>query len=179
MSSGEIDVIKDYALPLPMTIITEILGVPARDHHKFHKWSKAVVSLTSPKATLRVIPSVWMFIRYLRQFFKMRRRSPRDDLATALIQAEEATARRLSPNLTGYFSRSGGVSLVCNVFLNRSKQRQRSSTVRLWPLIRADRLALPDCVPVWGEESDRRGESPLNQNREQRAKNLLGLARMQ
>ena len=31
-----------------------------------------------------------MFIRYLRQFFKMRRRDPRDDLATALIQAEEA-----------------------------------------------------------------------------------------
>ncbi len=85
MSAGEIDVIKDYALPLPMTIITEILGVPARDHHKFHKWSKAVVSLTSPKATMRVIPTVWMFIRYLRQFFKMRRRDPRDDLATALI----------------------------------------------------------------------------------------------
>ncbi len=88
--AGEMDVIKDYALPLPMTIITEILGVPTRDHHKFHKWSEAVVSLTSPKATLRVIPSVWMFVRYLRQFFKTRRLNPRDDLATALIQAEEA-----------------------------------------------------------------------------------------
>jgi cytochrome P450 len=93
MYEGEIDLIKDYALPLPMTIITEILGVPTRDHHKFHKWSKAVVSLTSPKATVRVIPNVWMFIRYLRQFFKRRRRDPRDDLATALIQAEEAGDR--------------------------------------------------------------------------------------
>jgi cytochrome P450 len=90
MYAGELDVIRDYALPLPMTIITEILGVPARDHHKFHKWSKAVVALTSPRATLRVIPSVWMFIRYLRQFFKLRRRDPRDDLATALIRAEDA-----------------------------------------------------------------------------------------
>jgi len=90
MYEGEMDLIEDYALPLPMTIITEILGVPARDHHKFHKWSKAVVALTSPKATLRVIPSVWMFVRYLRQFFKLRRRDQRDDLATALIQAEEA-----------------------------------------------------------------------------------------
>ena len=90
MPDGEMDLIKDYALPLPMTIITEILGVPARDHYKFHKWSKAVVALTSPKATLRVIPSVWMFIRYLRHFFKRRRQDPRDDLATALIQAEEA-----------------------------------------------------------------------------------------
>lgn len=87
---GEMDLINDYALPLPMTIITEILGVPTRDRDKFHKWSKAVVSLSSPDAALRVIPSVWMFIRYLRRFFKVRRRDPRDDLASALIEAEEA-----------------------------------------------------------------------------------------
>jgi cytochrome P450 len=87
---GEMDLIKDYALPLPVSIITRILGVPARDHHKFHKWSTAVVSLTSPKATMRVVPSVWMFIRYLRRFFNRRRRDPQDDLATALIRAEEA-----------------------------------------------------------------------------------------
>lgn len=87
---GEMDLIKDYALPLPMTIITEILGVPTKDRDAFHKWSNAVVSLTSPKPTLRIIPGVWRFIRYLRQFFKMRRRDPQDDLTSALIKAEEA-----------------------------------------------------------------------------------------
>jgi cytochrome P450 len=87
---GSMDLINDYALPLPMTIITEILGVPTSDRHKFHKWSKAVVSLSSPNATVKVIPAVWMFIRYLRRFFKVRRRDPEDDLASALIQAEEA-----------------------------------------------------------------------------------------
>lgn len=90
---GQVDLISDYALPLPMIIITEILGVPTSDRNKFHKWSQAVVSLTSPKATLRVIPNVWMFIRYLRRFFKQRRLDPRDDLASALIQAEEAGDR--------------------------------------------------------------------------------------
>lgn len=90
MHKGECDLIRDYALPLPMTIITEILGVPTSDRHKFHKWSKAVVSLSSPSPTLRVIPNVWMFLRYLRRFFEMRRRDPRNDLATALITAEEA-----------------------------------------------------------------------------------------
>ncbi len=88
--TGEMDLISDFALPLPMTIITEILGVPAKDHDKFHRWSQAVVSLSSPSPTLRVLPGVWMFIRYLRQFFKLRRRDPRDDLVTALIKAEEA-----------------------------------------------------------------------------------------
>jgi cytochrome P450 PksS len=90
VSTGEMDLINDFALPLPMTIITEILGVPRKDHHKFHKWSQAVVSLTSPSPTLRVLPSVWKFIRYLRQFFKLRRRDPQDDLVSALIKAEEA-----------------------------------------------------------------------------------------
>jgi cytochrome P450 len=92
--TGEIDLIKDFALPLPMTIITEILGVPAKDHDKFHRWSQAVVSLSSPNPTLRVmsrvIPSVWKFIRYLRQFFKLRRHDPQEDLVSALIQAEAA-----------------------------------------------------------------------------------------
>jgi cytochrome P450 len=90
MDKGECDLIRDYALPLPMTIITEILGVPTQDRNKFHKWSKAVVSLTSPSPTVRVIPSVWMFLRYLRQFFDTRRRDPQNDLTTALITAEEA-----------------------------------------------------------------------------------------
>jgi len=90
VGNGEMDLINDFALPLPMTIITEILGVPRKDHHKFHKWSQAVVSLTSPSPTLRVIPSVWRFIRYLRHFFKLRRCDPQDDLVSALIKAEEA-----------------------------------------------------------------------------------------
>jgi len=67
---GQMDVVNDYALPLPITIITEILGVPTRDRHKFHKWTQAVVSLTSPSPTLRVLPVVWRFIRYLRHFLQ-------------------------------------------------------------------------------------------------------------
>lgn len=90
MHKGECDLIHDYSLPLPMIIITEILGVPTRDQNKFHKWSQAVVSLSSPSPTLTVIPKVWMFLRYLRRFFDKRRRDPRNDLATALITAEEA-----------------------------------------------------------------------------------------
>lgn len=87
---GQLDLINDYALPLPIIIITEILGVPTRDRNKFHKWSQAVVNLTSPNPTLRLIPSLWTFIRYLRKFIKERRHDPHDDLTSALIQAEEA-----------------------------------------------------------------------------------------
>jgi len=86
---GEVDLIRDYALPLPMTIITEILGVPIQDRDKFHRWSKVIVSVNQFNADWRVFPAIWKFIRYLRRFFKVRRDDLRDDLVSALIQGEE------------------------------------------------------------------------------------------
>ncbi len=41
---GEMDLIRDYSLPLPMTIITEILGVPTRDRDKFHNTAPVFMS---------------------------------------------------------------------------------------------------------------------------------------
>ena len=70
---GEMDLIRDYALPLPMTMITEILGVPTQDRDKFHKWSKVIVSVNQFNNNWRVIPAIWKFNRYLRRFFKKRR----------------------------------------------------------------------------------------------------------
>jgi cytochrome P450 len=90
---GEMDLIREYALPLPMTIITEILGVPVQDRDKFHKWSKVIVAVDQFNANWRVIPAIWKFNRYLRGYFKARRADLRDDLVSALIQAEEAGDR--------------------------------------------------------------------------------------
>jgi cytochrome P450 PksS len=87
---GEMDLVRDFALPLPMTLITEILGVPARDRDKFHRWSNAIVSVNQFDSNWRVLPAIWMFIRYLRRFFKERRADPKEDLTSALIQTEEA-----------------------------------------------------------------------------------------
>jgi cytochrome P450 len=92
---GEMDAIGDYALPLPLTIITEILGVPARDRDRFHRWSKVIVSVNHFNMSWRIIPAVWRFNRYLRGFLKVRRAVPQDDLISALIHAEE-TGDRLS-----------------------------------------------------------------------------------
>jgi cytochrome P450 PksS len=92
-SKGSIELISDYALPLPATVIADLLGVPAEDRRKFHRWSSKIVSV-SPGAEaglqgLRLIPSVWAFMRYLRKQFEKRRAAPEDDLITALVQAEE------------------------------------------------------------------------------------------
>lgn len=86
---GTVDLVKTFALPLPLTVICELLGVPAVDQHKFHKWSKAFVSTTSQFKMLLSLPAVMAFIRYLKRLFKERRAKPCDDLVSALIEAEE------------------------------------------------------------------------------------------
>lgn len=88
---GRMDLIGDYALPVPTTIIAEMLGVPAEDRHKFHRWSAAIMTVTAAVwSILKAIPSTWMFLRYIRKLVRARRAAPRDDLISALAQAEEA-----------------------------------------------------------------------------------------
>jgi cytochrome P450 len=89
-----VDLMHDYALPIPTTIIAEMLGVDARHRHKFHRWSSAILASTSSsRGTFWAIPNVFFFLRYLRRLIKARRTEPRDDLVSALVQAHEAGDR--------------------------------------------------------------------------------------
>jgi cytochrome P450 PksS len=91
LDRGRMDLIRDYALPIPTTIIAEMLGVPVEDRHRFQRWSRAMVS-ANPSGwwTLLVVPHVWAFLRYVRKLVGVRRARPGDDLLSALVQAEEA-----------------------------------------------------------------------------------------
>src|SRR3984893_18613322 len=85
------DLIHDYALHIPTTIIAEMLGVPVKDRLKFHRWSSAgVLSSASRFGILKAIPHLMAFVRYVRSLVKARRVKPEDDLISALARAEEA-----------------------------------------------------------------------------------------
>ncbi len=86
---GGMDLIADFALPLPLTMIGRILGVPAEDNPKFHRWSKAVIAAGTSPNVFVLIPTIMRFMGYLRKFIKERRARPQDDLVTALVQAKE------------------------------------------------------------------------------------------
>jgi len=88
---GRMDLIHDYALPIPTTIIAQMLGVPLEDRHKFHRWSSTIVSSNpSGWGMLKAIPNAMAFMGYIRKLVKARRANPQDDLISALVQAEEA-----------------------------------------------------------------------------------------
>jgi cytochrome P450 len=87
---GGAELVDDYALPIPATVIAELLGVLAEDRRTFHRWSSRLVSVSSSRDMLRALPAALAFTRYLRKLIARRRAEPEDDLLTALVRAEEA-----------------------------------------------------------------------------------------
>lgn len=89
-ANGEMEFVADYAYQLPTIVIAEILGIPVEDRPKFKDWSYAFVApALDPETQKRHGRLIQEFVAYLRGVFEARRKDPRDDLVTALLQAEE------------------------------------------------------------------------------------------
>jgi cytochrome P450 PksS len=104
-AKGRMDIIRDYALPLPTTIIAEMLGVPVRDRHKFHRWTSAIVS-SDPFGwgMIMILPRLMALLRYIRKSVNTRRADPKDDLLSALVMAEEAGEKLTEDELVAMVS---------------------------------------------------------------------------
>ena len=93
---GRFDLVRGYALPIPLMIISELLGIPERDRQKFHRLTRGTIAIGAPTGVtdvLRGLPYAWGLLRFFRKLFADRRAHPRDDLVTALVQAEEGGDR--------------------------------------------------------------------------------------
>jgi cytochrome P450 len=93
IQNGRMDLIDDYAFPLPITVITELLGVPSADRVQFRVWSDAVLSGETIAAAGPVpawqLTAVVAFCDYLRALFEHKRADPRDDLISRLVLVQE------------------------------------------------------------------------------------------
>lgn len=91
---GRFDVIDDFAYPLPVTVICELLGVPAADRDLFRRLTgdmAAVIDVdATPEQYGRAAGAMLTFTAYLVPLFEQRRREPQEDLISALVAAEEA-----------------------------------------------------------------------------------------
>jgi len=89
--NGGMNAIADFALPLPLTVIGRILGVPAEDNQKFHRWTKTFLAAATNMNYFVLIPTIMSFMGYLKKLIKARRAYPKDDLVTALVQARDGS----------------------------------------------------------------------------------------
>jgi cytochrome P450 len=96
---GAIELIGEFAYPLPVTVIAHMLGVPVNMHDQFRRWSDSLAAFiggtTRPEAD--VLPAALKAVLEMTDFFLAlvaeRRRAPRDDLLSALAQAEDGGDR--------------------------------------------------------------------------------------
>jgi len=99
-TDGRMDLMNGYALPLPLTIIAELLGIPAEDRRRLHSLTRTSLSASNLLGVLRSLPDQRLAICRLRKLIAERRREPREDLITALVQAEEAGDKLSEHELT-------------------------------------------------------------------------------
>lgn len=96
-AKGQMDLLDDYAFPLPIIVICEMLGVPAADRDKFRLWSNAFIDIGADE--VHFMQLMQEFVQYIGQMLASRRENPRDDLISALVHAEEAGDRLSEPEL--------------------------------------------------------------------------------
>ena len=91
--SGEVDIIDALAFPLPMIVIAEMLGVPAKDRDRFRAWSAPVARTLEPTITQDELHNAAEAAKELQAYFEqliaVRRDAPGEDLMSLLIAAEE------------------------------------------------------------------------------------------
>lgn len=89
---GELELMADFAIPIPVTVIAELLGVPAERFADFKRWSDAVVQGVSLGRAVTPTPELMAqlgeFVTFLSELVEARKAHPTDDLISVLVQKE-------------------------------------------------------------------------------------------
>lgn len=100
---GRMDLLADYAEPLPVTVIAELLGVPEEDRHLLRRWSASIVKLYelgyTEEQARAANQAVVEFSDYVKDLADQRRKRPSQDLITALVEVEEQGEKLTSDEL--------------------------------------------------------------------------------
>lgn len=99
-----VNLIDEFAFPLPIIVICEILGVPSEDRDKFRLWSNSLIEGTSGETGVSVYQHMNQFIQYLGHWFQKVRENPDDSLISKLIETEEEGDRLSEKELYGLVS---------------------------------------------------------------------------
>jgi cytochrome P450 PksS len=96
-----VDLVRDLALPLPLAVISHMLGVPEKDRLEFHHMTHRmmVTGSTGILGALRGVFGMHRMMGFLDSLLKLRRREPDNGLITALVAAEQTGDRLNSDEL--------------------------------------------------------------------------------
>src|SRR5579885_2824985 len=83
------DLIADFAFPLPITVICELLGIPKEDRQQFRAWSQLIVVGPLGPQPDQALAALEEFIQYIKRLLADKRSHPGNDLTSGLVQVEE------------------------------------------------------------------------------------------
>ncbi len=88
-AQGTMDLIADFAFPLPITVICELLGIPKEDLQQFRAWSQLIVVGPLGPQPDQALAALEEFIQYIKRLLADKRSHPGNDLTSGLVQVEE------------------------------------------------------------------------------------------
>lgn len=97
------DLMEEFALPLPLTVICELLGVPLADRSRFRSWTDRMLTMTGG-GPAEVRAAREKMTAYLDQLVAEKRRDPGDDLMSALVAARDGSDRLSEDELVQFGS---------------------------------------------------------------------------
>ncbi|MFD8792256.1 cytochrome P450 family protein [Streptomyces vinaceus] len=94
VADGRADLVADFALPLPVTVISELLGVPVDERHEFQRWTDRMLMRGAQPPDPAVVNEAWRHMRaYVTELIGAKRAEPGEDLLSALITARDEEQR--------------------------------------------------------------------------------------
>ena len=128
---AQIDLVADYAVPLPMKVIAGMIGIPAADWARFKRWSDAILKLSYTMRGMEQDAETATAMtgfrevtaemnEYLSEMIAQRRAKPADDLLTRLVEAEVDGERLRQQEILGFFQLLvvGGQETTTNLITN-------------------------------------------------------------
>ncbi|MFD5320713.1 cytochrome P450 [Streptomyces sp. NPDC127098] len=108
------DLVEDFATPLPVTVICDLLGVPVEDHHVFREWTAGLTDDSTARGDV-LYEVGGKLEEYMAGLVAQRREEPTDDLLGALVYARDNGDRLTEDELisiAGAGLLTGGVETV-------------------------------------------------------------------
>lgn len=125
---GEMDLVADYAVPLPMKVIAEMIGIPLADWPRFKHWSDVILKLSYTRSAGPEAAQVFEEFAavtsemnaYLTDMIADRRKAPGNDLLTRLVEAQVDGEQLAQEEILGFFQLLvvGGQETTTNLINN-------------------------------------------------------------
>lgn len=138
---GQMDLVRDFSYPLPVIVISELLGIPTEDRAQFKQWSDELVHQEEilDSSGRSIYDNQREMSEYFRWIIEQRRHNPQDDLISALIAAEVEGEKLSEEDLLGFCilllvaGNETTTNLITNAILSLDKNPAAMAQVESYP----------------------------------------------